>query len=163
MDIEIRIAKQKDAAGVHSFYSRLLEEKIPYISDNPTPTLEEEESFLRGFVEGTGALLLAFDGPEVIGMLGMERSSHYQENHRIHIGVSVKKGYRGKGLGTLMLKKAKTWAKENSILSIELEAIAINPAVKLYKSLGYKEIGRIEKGFKANEEYHDVISMQYTL
>ena len=51
MSIEIRIAKQQDAASVHSYYSGLLDEKIPYIMDNQVPTIEEEESFLRWFID----------------------------------------------------------------------------------------------------------------
>ena len=131
--------------------------------DNQVPTIEEEESFLRWFIESTGTLLLALDGVEVIGMLSIERLTHYQENHRAHIAVSVKKECRSKGIGTQLLNMAKTWAKENSVQSIELEAIAINPAISLYKKLGYKEIGLIINGVKISEEYHDIVLMQYTL
>jgi len=163
MEIEIKIAKQTDTPSVHKYYTTLLEENISYISDNPAPSLEEEEIFVRGFVKGPGELLLAFDGAEAVGMLAIQRSSHYQENHRIHIGISVKKEYRGKGLGKQLLKSAEAWAKKNFVLSIELEVIATNPAINLYKKLGYKEIGRVKNGFKVNEEFLDVISMQYTL
>lgn len=163
MAIEIRTAILSDACQVHDYYIRLLDEKIPYIRDNPVPTVEQEVEFVRGFVEGPGDLLLAFHNLNVIGMLGMERSAHYQEKHRIHIGVSVQSEHRGNGLGTQLLKKAESWAKDNDVSSIELEVIANNPAVRLYKKLGYEVIGRVNNGFKVNREYLDVHYMQLIL
>ncbi len=163
MDIEIRTAKLSDAAQVHAYYSRLLEEKIPYIRDNPLPTIEQEVEFVRGFVDGPGDLLLAFHNLNVIGMLGMLRSAHYQEHHRIHIGISVQSEYRGNGLGSKLLNKASSWAKDNGVSSIELEVMANNPAVKLYQKLGYEVIGRVKNGFKVNSEYFDVLYMQHIL
>lgn len=96
-------------------------------------------------------------------MLGIERSGHYQESHRIHIGISIQKEYRAKGLGTQLLNEATEWAVNNGIHSIELEVIAANPAVKLYKSLGYNVVGRISNGFKVKNEYYDVLHMQLIL
>ena len=163
MDIAIRIAELSDAQAVHTYYAKLLKEKIPYIRDNPIPSVEDEIKFVQNFVDGPGDLLLVLDGSEVIGMLGMERSGHYQESHRIHIGISIQKEYRVKGLGTQLLNKANEWAANNSIHSIELEVIASNPAVKLYKSLGYNVVGRISNGYKVNNEYYDVLHMQLIL
>ena len=74
-------------------------------------------------------------------MLGIERSSHYQENQRIHIDVSVQKECRGRGLGTSLLNHAKVWSISKGISSIELEIIANNPVIILYKRLGYNEVG----------------------
>lgn len=159
--MDIRIAKIEDSVGVHAFYCDLLKENIPYIRDNPTPTLEQETSFIQTFIQGAGDLLLAFNGREVVGMLGMQRS--LQAHHRIQIGLSVKKQFRGNGLGGMLLKRAESWAKENSISSIELEVIVGNPAIKLYKSLCYEETGRVINGFERNNKYHDIICMQYRL
>ena len=63
----------------------------------------------------------------------------------------------------LLLNKASEWAANDSIHSVELEVIATNPAVKLYKNLGYNVVGRISNGFKVNNEYYDVLHMQFIL
>ena len=91
MEIELRRAKQAASSGVHSYYTPLLEENIPYISDNATPTRGQEENFVGGLIDGSGELLLAFDGENVIGMLSIQGSVHYQGNHRIAIGISIQK------------------------------------------------------------------------
>lgn len=163
METEIRAANISDAENVHTYYCALLEEKIPYIRDNPRPTLEKEVEFIKAFVEGMGELFLLMHNAKVIGMLGIRRSAHYQESHRINIGISIHKEFRGKGLGTKLLNKAKHWSKETGVSSIELEAVATNPAINLYKKLGYNEVGRIKDGFKVNNQFHDIFYMQLCL
>ena len=163
METVIRPAELLDDESVHTYYCNLLKERIPYIRDNPEPTKKQEAEFIRGFVEGPGILFLAIHDSKVIGMMGIERSSHYQECHRINIGISIEKEYRRQGLGTKLLNTAKIWASENAVSSIELEVISINPAVSLYKQHDFNEIGRVSNGFKVDDNYYDVLYMQHTL
>ena len=163
MNIHIKKAQLSDAEALRIYYTSLLDENIPYIRDNLPPTLEREKDFINFLLESSGDLLLAVDNSDIVGMLQIERSSHYQDEHRMHIGLSVKKEYRGNGLGTRLLNKAKTWASDNSILSIELEVIETNPSISLYKKLGYKTAGRVSNGFKVKDKYYDVLLMQLEL
>jgi len=163
VNIHIKKAQLSDAEALRIYYTSLLDENIPYIRDNLPPTLEREKDFINFLLESSGDLLLAVDNSDIVGMLQIERSSHYQEEHRMYIGLSVKKEYRGNGLGTRLLNKAKTWASDNSILSIELEVIETNPSISLYKKLGYKTAGRVSNGFKVKDKYYDVLLMQLEL
>lgn len=89
--------------------------------------------------------------------------AHHQECHRAEIGISVRGAYRGKGIGTRLLKRSEEWARSNSISQIELTAHASNPAIALYKRFGFKIMGRIPNGFCIEGDYHDIVSMFYKL
>lgn len=52
----------------------------------------------------------------------------------------VSKNHRGKGYGSLLMEEIKKIAKKEKVKRIELNCFSFNEnAVKLYKSLGYKE------------------------
>lgn len=75
--MNINVAQIEYSIGVHAFYCDLLKENMPYIRDNPAPTLEEETNFIKAFIKGPGDLFLAFNDSEVVGMLDIQRSLHY--------------------------------------------------------------------------------------
>ncbi|MEL7042537.1 MAG: GNAT family N-acetyltransferase [Pseudomonadota bacterium] len=52
------------------------------------------------------------------------------------IAVTVKPEHRGKGLGVKLVEHAKSIAKSGGFDRLELDVIADNPAVDLYKSVG---------------------------
>lgn len=52
--------------------------------------------------------------------------------------IIVTENYRGKGLGTALMKAAKDWAKERNCNFINLDVLVNNPgAIKLYKKLDF--------------------------
>ncbi|MCK4918742.1 MAG: GNAT family N-acetyltransferase [Candidatus Pacebacteria bacterium] len=53
--------------------------------------------------------------------------------------LSVKKGQKRIGIGSLLMKKAESWAKENKINEIELNVFSFNEeAINFYEKGGYK-------------------------
>jgi GNAT superfamily N-acetyltransferase len=52
----------------------------------------------------------------------------------------VKKGNRGKGIGTKLHNNLKAWFKSKNCKYIELMATSSNKAVKLYNKLGYRNV-----------------------
>lgn len=75
--------------------------------------------------------------------------------------IAVREDMRGQGLGRLLMQKLLELAKQNGIKAITLEVKDSNePAVRLYKSLGFKVEG-VRKRYYANR--YDALLMWLTI
>lgn len=89
---------------------------------------------------------LAEENGKIVGFIGgnIEKKSEFYKTCRIGAiyDLFVEEKYRGKGIGTRLIKKFVLWLKTNKIRLIELDVSPKNEAaVKLYKNLGFKESG----------------------
>lgn len=57
------------------------------------------------------------------------------------IGIAVKKGERGRGIGTALLEKLMLLARQRDIRRMSLSVEPDNPARRLYERLGFKKVG----------------------
>ena len=88
---------------------------------------------------------------------------HQKTKHIANIyGVYVKKEYRAKGVGKMLVKAAISEIQKNeSIVKINLN---VNPrqkaAVKLYRRYGFKAIGTLKKDLFINGKFYDEVVME---
>jgi [ribosomal protein S18]-alanine N-acetyltransferase len=111
----------------------LFEHLQPY-GDSKTDILKCLDYSLSNFPHQGGFVLLARDKGEIVGTVvvnqtGME--GYIPEN--ILVYIAVHSNQRGKGLGKQLMQRAIDMAKGDIALHVEPE----NPAVNLYKSLGF--------------------------
>ena len=67
------------------------------------------------------------------------------------MNIVVKKNYRHKGIGNLLLEYLISLCNELHLQSLSLEVNEINlPAINLYKKFGFKKIG-IRKNYYKNQ------------
>ena len=65
------------------------------------------------------------------------------------MNIVTKKIYRHQGLGSILLEKLITLAKENNCTSITLEVNENNlPAINLYNKYSFKEVGKRKKYYQ---------------
>ena len=82
----------------------------------------------------------AFDGKEIIGFLWAYAHQFREENRMYVSEIRVKEDYRGRGIGTEMLKSVEAKAGEMRFDAIYLHAEAENTDVrKFYETMGYRE------------------------
>ena len=88
--------------------------------------------------------LVASHQGEIIANLDAECDSRYRLCHSIEIGLFVKKDYRTKGLGKIMLRAFLAWASQTERLRrVELHVHENNQAaLALYRSFGFEIEGR---------------------
>ena len=76
------------------------------------------------------------------------------------LGISVKDGYRGIGIGMDLMKEAEKHAIHMRLKTVKLEVFENNePAIALYEKMGYKITGRIPEAVLYKGEYVDSIIM----
>lgn len=85
-------------------------------------------------------------------------------SHQCLFAIIVDEAYRGKGVGTLLLKELMDLAKNRfSIRLLHLEVYEGNPAMRLYQKFGFTEYGRQRRFIKENGEYLSKVLMQKRL
>jgi RimJ/RimL family protein N-acetyltransferase len=160
MKIDIIPATINDAERLLNFYENLLSEHLPFIMNNPTPTLEQEIQFIKNHDGKASWILLAVNNKEVVGMCNFRIGSHHQLSHTCSlIGIAIAKDFRRLGIGTKLLTAVEDWCKANSIYRLDFEVVEGNPAIAFYQNLGYQIEGRKRSAIKIGNELKDFIIM----
>ncbi len=126
-------------------------------------TIDKEIQWIEERKDSPGRLvLLALHNDEIIGLVGLENGSRERNQHVGVLGITIRKDWRGCGLGKALLSKLLDWAKANSV--IEKVALAVfsnnEAAIGLYKKMGFIEEGRRPREIKfADNRYADDILM----
>ncbi len=81
--------------------------------------------------------------------------------HQFLFAIIVDEKYRGKGIGAKLLRELMELAKERFKLEyIHLEVYQGNPAINLYRRLGFEQYGIHRRFMKDKGRYLDKILMQ---
>jgi RimJ/RimL family protein N-acetyltransferase len=159
MDVEITAAGVEHAEGVLAYYAALLAEKLPFIMDNPVPTLEQEIEFIEKHDGKRAVLLLAMAGGQVVGIGGYSLGAHRQRAHTCSLGISVAKPFRRRGIGTRLIAAGEEWCRSKSVRRLELEVLHDNPAVAFYEKLGFEVEGRKREAIGVDDNFRDLLIM----
>lgn len=84
--------------------------------------------------------------------------------HQSLFAIIVDEKYRGKGAGTKLLEELIALARERfQIRLLHLEVYEGNPAIRLYRRLGFEEYGIHRRFIKDGDQYLNKILMQKAL
>lgn len=103
--------------------------------------------------------LVARDNNEMIGYVSVVFAKFKKLRGNSYLTISVRASHRGQGVGSKLMEAAEQLARERGARRMELEVFSQNPAVNLYKRLGYEEEGRKRKAVEDNGEFDDIIFM----
>ncbi|MGA9853519.1 MAG: GNAT family N-acetyltransferase [Gammaproteobacteria bacterium] len=109
-----------------------------------------------------GLYVVAEQGSEIVGHVLLDPMPLTANSHICTLTIVVYPAWQGRGIGKQLLTHAIRWAQNNRhIEKIELMVRVGNErAIKLYRSLGFKEEGRIRRRVReADSVYHDDIAM----
>ena len=159
-DIIFRPPKLTDSIAATDFINSLVEEQA-MILYNVKVTLRKEKIWLSSLMEQIRrkqAVVLVADNKGLCGICTIKKGIGASS----HVGVldiSVSKELRriGKKLLKLTIREAKA---QMATKIVKLEVMAVNePAINLYRSVDFLEIGRIKKAAFYRAKYHDVTLM----
>lgn len=161
--IVLRFAQLSDLEQMTKYINDVSAENTFITLSGEVLTLEEEAKYLQDAldkIERNEAIkVFAFHNNLLIGSADISRLIR-RSKHVGHVGISIKKEYRDEGIGFEMLKTLIDLARNLEYKLFELTVFAINePAIHLYKKVGFIEAGRVPKKFYYKGKLEDQLIM----
>lgn len=132
MKIEIREAVEEDFGAVMNLIKELAEyEKAPEKVTNSVEQMKREKNFFRSFVAET-------ESGEIVGMAVYFFAYYTWVGKSLYLDdIYVKEAYRGRKIGSLLMKKVLEAAKKEGCKRVRWQVLSWNkPAIDVYKNLG---------------------------
>jgi RimJ/RimL family protein N-acetyltransferase len=124
------------------------------------PPIEHMRGFVAENIAKHVPQVVAKDGEVVVGWCDISPGWHDTLQHCGSLGMGLLREYRGRGIGGELLKACIEVAKERGITRVELETRADNePALRLYRRLGFEYEGTKRRGMRVDGVYQDTIAM----
>lgn len=150
--LNIRLLSKKDLKAPKKFkdFINYLIEENAQIALNKKLSLKEEKEFLKNTLKQikkrSGVFIVAeYDGI-IVGTTGILLKGNRQ-NHVGEYGITIRKDYRGIGLGAYLTKKTIELAQKQlkpAPKIIRLSVFSTNkPAINLYKKYGFKKVTEV--------------------
>ena len=134
-------------------FAAVAAERTSIGSEPPVDIEQRTAQFAASIAE---SIVADADG-QIIGMIHVAVSRHgFGE-----IGMLVDREWRGRGVGSALLRAAIGWARDHGLHKLSLEVFAHNAAaIALYRKVGFVEEGRRVKHYRrASGELWDSIAM----
>lgn len=161
LDIVIRYLESNDLGEMLKYINELSREKTFITYQGETVTEAEEIEFIAKLLQkmrnGEGVnLVVEFDG-RIVGssqiVLGDRINRHIGE-----FGIALLKDFRGKGLGSMLMKLVEERALDD-ILNLEIIILNVfaknHTAKEIYKKFGFEQYGYLPNGVKLDDGYDD--------
>ena len=157
--VVIRPSRIRDADSLLRNVNLIGREEI-YIMVDRVPNLDEERQWLGTF-DGVRTVLLVADADgEAIGSADCHGGTYAKTHHVGGIGIAIRDGWRGVGLGRILMERILEWMRARGFKKAELAVFATNGrARRLYESLGFQEEGVRRRHVRIRDEYDDEVLM----
>lgn len=152
---------EKDIPEAVSIWNKVVEEGKAF----PQTEYLDEKSGAEFFAQQTYTAVAELDG-EVVGMYILHPNNIGRCGHICNASYAVKYGMRGKHIGEALVTDCLEQAKAHGFGILQFNAVVASnePALKLYKKLGFVQLGTIPKGFLNKDGvYEDIIVHYHTL
>ncbi len=154
---DIRPAVPSDAGGIIECMQSVMSERIYLISEIYLFTERGQKDMIKNPDDLT---LICYSDHKIVGTLTVQRGIYRKNRHTANLGIAVKSGFRGIGIGTGMIRHAIKWSARQGIMKLNLDVFYSNiEAIKLYEKMGFITEGRRRKQFLVNDEYVDDVMM----
>lgn len=157
----VRKLTEKNIPAAVSIWNKVVEEGKAF----PQTEYLDEKSGAEFFAQQTYTAVAELDG-EVVGMYILHPNNIGRCGHICNASYAVKYGMRGKHIGEALVTDCLEQAKAHGFGILQFNAVVASnePALKLYKKLGFVQLGTIPKGFLNKDGvYEDIIVHYHTL
>ena len=164
--IEIRPADPADASQLIVLAAEVGREPGDWLLTTDTwRAVGDERRYLKAVRRHPdAAVLVATDGPALVGRLSLARDPHPSSAHVADLGLMVAASHRRQGVGRALLDAAVEWARRAGVRKLELHVFPWNePAIRLYEMYGFEREGVRRGHYDRNGDLVDALLMAYHL
>lgn len=160
----LRTAKPKDASQIVELMKSVIAEGQFTLAepDEYSATVSSESKKISSFKKAPGKIYLVAEvGKDIAGFLSFDNWDTRRTQHTGLFSVFLKKKWRGKGIGKILVQGMIDWGKTNQLnRKISLYVFSTNKnAIALYKKLGFKMEGRFLNDMIVEGKYVHSVAM----
>ena len=160
----VRKATSDDAIKIIQVMNSVIEEgKHPSFA---TPLSGEQESRFIASLGERSALYVAEIGGEIAGVQSIEVLADFAASvrHVATMGTWLHMNFRGRGIGRLLAEESFAFARSHDYGKVVIQVLADNePALRFYRSLGFRDIGIARQHVLLAGNYHDEFYLEKLL
>jgi ribosomal protein S18 acetylase RimI-like enzyme len=158
-EIEIQYGTPDLVPSFRRTLDRVAREKV-YIEITKAFPLKQVREFQVGLMRKKAPIFYAVHKGEVIGWIDISWSDNPRMKHRGRLGMGLLPEYRGNGIGGKLMDAALKQARKCKLEKVELQVYTSNKrAIALYKKMGFKVEGQIQRYRKVGNRYFDCLCM----
>ena len=164
MKYNVRIAQQTDIPFITKIYNEGIEDRIATL-ETRLRTDGDMLEWLNNRSDKHKVLVVEDQNNTVHGWASLNVfNSRCCYSGVVDISIYISRDMRGKGLGKLLLGSLVRTAKREGFHKLVLSTFKFNEAgQKLYRSLGFREVGTYEKQGILDEQWVDITIMERLL
>ncbi|MEJ5229982.1 MAG: GNAT family N-acetyltransferase [Pseudothermotoga sp.] len=158
----IREVRLSDASQIVNFKRKVSEESKFLLTcpDEVEDLIDQRRMITLYLGDPRRIFLVAEYLGQIVGMITLYGSNRRRIMHKGELGITVRKDFWGKGIGSSLMDKCLTIAKQRDFKKIQLEVMANNErAIQLYKKFGFEVEGIMKKAVYVDGEYIDLVMM----
>lgn len=164
--MQLIIPNRFHAEAYVTFKQKLAKEAdyIPFEQETPEEALEKAKVTFDKKNDPFRHIVLAEAGDRIVGYTDVTRPPMEEISHRAFLELGVLQAHGGKGIGTTLMDKAESWAKEVGCKTVGFYVVVPNvTATIMYLKRGYRFEGLRHGAYYKNGNYHDEYIMAKTL
>lgn len=120
-------------------------------------TLQEQWDEITGILAQENQVIFVVEDRDVlVGWLGAFGERYRRVRHSVLIGIGIRTGYRGTGIGTSLFEALEKWAWDHQIRRLELLVQTGNEAgITLYRKMGFQIEGTKRDAYLLDGKFVD--------
>jgi GNAT superfamily N-acetyltransferase len=144
--VDIREIHAADWAQVWPIVQDVVAAAETFAYDPSMSSTQARETWVQ---DPPGLTVVAVEEGRILGTAKMGPNYPGPGSHVSTASFMVARDARGRGVGTAMCEFALAWAKERGYIGMQFNAVAESnqPAVRLYRRLGFTVIGTVPRAF----------------
>ncbi len=159
----VRPATTADADALVALGRAVAAEEQGWLTYTRSPS-DERRNVKSVRRDPNAAVFVAETPAGVVGRLSIARDNNPFSYHVAELGLMVAATERRRGIGTALMEEGVKWARSAGITKVELHVFPHNePAIALYRKLGFLEEGHRRRHYRIAGQYVDAILMAIDL
>jgi L-amino acid N-acyltransferase YncA len=162
--IVVRQIREEDAPAFREVLDAVCRERR-YLARLEAPSIDRVHAFVSSNVKAGYPQLVAEDDGKIVGWCdALPGDASSGATHVGRLGMGVLREYRRRNIGRRLIEATIEKAMLLGLEKIELSVHASNePAIALYRSVGFEEEGRKKRGWLVDGAYDDILLMALEL
>ena len=162
-EITVRPAKPDDSCSIIDTVRSNANERSYVLMEHYGKDAESEREYISTLDGKKNLLIVAADGPEVVGCLAALQADdgrRAETAHILHVGLHLREAYRGLGIGSHLLGYAGDWAVESGFKKLEANIFTTNKqSLGMFRNAGFAEEGVRKNRIQVGRELIDEVLM----